>query len=126
MANIQEQQRIHYLGIPFRFGYVWYSNAGLTLYSSAGAMMEAPIYSSFIVKHFNNGSTTYKNTLSNSVPYQFSTTLGMGIQYDFTPHLGLYMEPSLQYFFANGSDLKTYRTEHPLQLTLPFGIRYKW
>jgi RNA polymerase sigma-70 factor (ECF subfamily) len=50
----------------------------------------------------------------------------MGIQYDFTPHLGLYMEPSLQYFFANGSDLKTYRTEHPLQLTLPFGIRYKW
>lgn len=126
MANIQEQQKIHYLGIPLRIGYRWYSNAGLDLYSSAGAMMEMPIYSSFFVKHFYKGGTTYKNTLSYSVPYQFSTTLGMGIQYDFTPHLGLYMEPSLQYFFANGSDLKTYRTEHPLQLTLPFGIRYKW
>ena len=34
MANIQEQQKIHYLGIPLRIGYRWYSNAGLDLYSS--------------------------------------------------------------------------------------------
>ena len=126
MANIQEQQKIHYLGIPLRIGYRWYSNAGLDLYSSAGAMMEMPIYSSFFVKHFYKGGTTYKNTLSYSVPFQFSTMIGMGLQYDFTPHLGIYIEPSLQYFFDNGSDLETYRTEHPLQLVLPLGIRYKW
>lgn len=126
MANIQEQQKIHYLGIPLRIGYRWYSNAGLDLYSSAGAMMEMPIYSSFFVKHFYKGGTTYKNTLSYSVPFQFSTMIGTGLQYDFTPHLGIYIEPSLQYFFDNGSDLETYRTEHPLQLVLPLGIRYKW
>lgn len=126
MANIQEQQKSHYLGIPLRIGYRWYSNAGLDLYSSAGAMMEMPIYSSFFVKHFYKGGTTYKNTLSYSVPFQFSTMIGMGLQYDFTPHLGIYIEPSLQYFFDNGSDLETYRTEHPLQLVLPLGIRYKW
>lgn len=126
MANIQEQQRIHYLGIPLRFGYKWYSNAGLDLYSSVGAMMEMPIYSSFFVKHFYNGGTTYKNTLSYSVPYQFSTMIGVGLQYDFTPHLGIFIEPGLQYFLDNGSNLKTYRTEHPLQLALPLGIRYKW
>ncbi len=126
MANIQEQQKIHYLGIPLRIGYRWYSNAGLDFYSSAGAMMEMPIYSSFFVKHFYKGGTTYKNTLSYSVPFQFSTMIGMGLQYDFTPHLGIYIEPSLQYFFDNGSDLETYRTEHPLQLVLPLGIRYKW
>ena len=126
MANIQEQQKIHYLGIPLRIGYRWYSNAGLDLYSSAGAMMEMPIYSSFFVKHFYKGGTTYKNTLSYGVPFQFSTMIGMGLQYDFTPHLGIYIEPSLQYFFDNGSDLETYRTEHPLQLVLPLGIRYKW
>ncbi len=126
MANIQEQQKIHYLGIPLRIGYRWYSNAGLDLYSSAGAMMEMPIYSSFFVKHFYKGGTTYKNTLSYSVPFQFSTMIGMGLQYDFTPHLGIYIEPSLQYFFDNGCDLETYRTEHPLQLVLPLGIRYKW
>ena len=126
MANIQEQQKIHYLGIPLRIGYRWYSNAGLDLYSSAGTMMEMPIYSSFFVKHFYKGGTTYKNTLSYSVPFQFSTMIGMGLQYDFTPHLGIYIEPSLQYFFDNGSDLETYRTEHPLQLVLPLGIRYKW
>ena len=89
-------------------------------------MMEIHIYSSFFVKHFYKGGTTYKNTLSYSVPFQFSTMIGMGLQYDFTPHLGIYIEPSLQYFFDNGSDLETYRTEHPLQLVLPLGIRYKW
>jgi RNA polymerase sigma-70 factor (ECF subfamily) len=51
---------------------------------------------------------------------------GLGLQYDFTPHIGIYLEPSLQYFFDDGSDLKTYRTEHPLQVTLPIGIRFHW
>lgn len=125
-AYIQERQRIHYLGVPLRLGWQWYSKAHLSLYSSAGLMLELPIRSITDVNHISNGSTTYHNESTLNAPNQLSTTLGIGLQYDFTPHLGIYLEPSLQYFFDDGSDIKTYRTEHPLSVTLPLGIRFRW
>lgn len=125
-AYIQEYQRLHYLGIPLRFGWHWFSKAHLSLYSSAGVMLELPIHCSLEVNHVNNASSTFRKEASLDVNNQWSTTLGLGLQYDLTPHLGIYLEPSLQYFFNDGSDLNTYRTEHPLSVTLPFGIRFHW
>ena len=126
LAYIQERQRIHYLGIPFRFGWRWYSTAHLSLYSSAGAMLELPIYANTDIRHINNSHNVFQKDESLDVPCQWSTMLGVGFQYDFTPHLGIYLEPNLQYFFKDGSDIKTYRTEHPLQITLPIGLRFHW
>ena len=125
-AYVQEQQRLHYLGVPFRLSWQWYSMAHLSLYSSAGMMLELPIKSAVDISHISNGINTFQKEASLDAPIQWSTNLGLGLQYDFTPHFGLYLEPSLQYFFDDGSDLKTYRTEHPLQITLPFGIRFRW
>ena len=125
-AYIQENQRLHYLGIPLRLGWQWYRKANFSLYSSGGTMLELPIHSTLNVDHFNNGFNTYSQESSLSVPVQWSASFGFGIQYDFTSHFGFYIEPSLQYSFDDGSDLKTYRTEHPLQVTLPLGIRFHW
>ena len=125
-AYIQEKQRIRYLGIPIRLGWQWYSIARLSLYSSAGVMLEWPIKSKVDISHIANGINTFQKETSLDVPCQWSMNFGLGLQYDFTPHIGIYLEPSLQYFFDDGSDLKTYRTEHPLQVTLPIGIRFHW
>ena len=125
-AYIQERQRIHYLGVPFRLGIQWYHRAHLSLYSSAGVMLELPIRGITDINHIDNGNSTFHKENSLNVPCQFSTTLGLGLQYDFTPHLGIYLEPSLQYFVDDGSDIKTYRTEHPFSITLPLGIRFRW
>lgn len=125
-AYIQECQRLHYLGIPIRLSWQWFSKAHLSLYSSAGAMLELPIHSSLKVNHVNNGCITFNKQTSFDVNNQWTTTLGLGLQYDLTPHLGIYLEPSLQYYFNDGSDLKTYRTEHPITVTLPIGIRFHW
>ena len=125
-AYIQELQRLRYLGIPIHLGWRWYNKAHLSLYSSAGTMMELPIRSTLNVTHINDGVNTYNQESSLSVPVQWSASFGLGIQYDLTPHIGIYMEPSLQYFFDDGSDLKTYRTEHPFNVTLPLGIRFHW
>jgi len=125
-AYIQEHQRLHYLGIPLRFGWQWYSKAHLSLYSSAGTMLELPISGATDINHIYNGTSTFHDKTSLSVPVQWSASFGLGVQYDLIPHLGIYAEPSLQYFFDDGSDLKTYRTEHPLQFTFPLGIRFHW
>jgi len=125
-AYIQEDQRLRYLGIPLRFGWQWYSKAHLSLYTSAGGMLELPIRSTLNVRHVANDIETFAKETSLDVPCQWSMSLGVGLQYDLTPHVGIYLEPSLQYFFNDGSSLESYRTEHPLSITLPLGIRFHW
>ena len=125
-AYIQEQQRLHYLGIPLRMGWQWYNHAPLSLYTSAGVMMEVPVHSTLSVNHVNNGMNTYNTREKLSLPLQWSTSLGIGLQYDITPQIGFYLEPSLQYFFNDGSSIKSYRTEHRFSVTLPLGIRLKY
>ena len=125
-AYIQEQQRLRYLGIPLRLGWRWYDKGHLSLYSSAGVMLEWPIQSRVNTLHKANDINTFQKKTTLNVPIQWSSTFGLGLQYNFTPHLGFYIEPSLQYFFDDGSDIQSYRTEHPLQITLPLGIRVHW
>lgn len=125
-AYIQERQRLQYIGIPLRMGWQWYSKSSLSLYTSAGVMLEKPIHTTLSVNHFINDMNTYSKQEKLSVPLQWSTSVGLGFQYDLTPHIGFYIEPSLQYFFNDGSDIKSYRTEHPLNFTLPIGIRLKY
>ena len=59
-------------------------------------------------------------------PWQFSTTFGLGLQYHLTPTIGLFAEPSLQYYIPTKSDIETYRTEHPFSFSLPLGITFTW
>ena len=123
-AYIQEQQRLHYLGIPLRMGWQWYNKAPLSFYTSSGVMLEMPIHSTLNVNHVVNDMNTYSKRDKLSVPLQWSTSVGVGIQYDITPHIGFYLEPSLQYFFNDGSSIMSYRTEHRFSVTLPLGIRF--
>ena len=123
-AYIQERQRLQYLGIPLRMGWQWYSKSSLSLYTSAGVMLEKPVHSTLDVNHFINDINTYSKQEKLSVPLQWSTSVGVGIQYDIMPHIGFYLEPSLQYFFNDGSSIKSYRTEHRFSITLPIGIRF--
>lgn len=125
-AHIKEQQRLRYIGIPLRFGWKWYNKSHFSLYTSAGAMLEFPIRSTLNVNHITNDITTFSKESTLDAPIQWSMSLGLGVQYDLTPHLGIYMEPSLQYYFDDGSNLKSYRTEHPLSITLPLGLRFHW
>ena len=125
-AHIQEQQRLRYIGIPLRFGWKWYNKSHFSLYTSAGAMLEFPIRSTLNVNHITNDITTFSKESTLDAPIQWSMSLGLGVQYDLTPHLGIYMEPSLQYYFDDGSNLKSYRTEHPRSITLPLGLRFHW
>ncbi len=58
--------------------------------------------------------------------WQGSISTGVGLQYHFTPNLGLYIEPTLQYYLPTGSSTRTVWTEHPLTFSLPLGLRLTW
>ena len=59
-------------------------------------------------------------------PWQWSVNMSAGVQYQLLPHVNAYFEPHLQYYIPTGNPVETYRTEHPFDLSLPFGIRFTW
>ena len=56
-------------------------------------------------------------------PWQWSVEAAAGAEYTFTPQFGFYLEPSLGYYFNDGSSLEHYYKEHPWTPSLEFGLR---
>ncbi len=124
--SINEQQTLHYLGIPVKGIYNIYNKKMWSIYGGLGVTMEIPVYSQFNTSYYLNGilEATDKTTLR--APWQWSVGTGLGLQYNFTPNFGLFAEPSLQYYIPTGTQIETYRTEHPFTFSLPLGIRFTW
>lgn len=124
--TINEQQTIHYLGIPLKGTYNIYSRKAWSLYGSLGVTTEIPLYSPLNTNYYLHGmlEATDKSTIH--APWQWSVGTGLGLQYNFTPNIGLFAEPSLQYYIPTGTQIETYRTEHPFTFSLPIGIRFTW
>ena len=124
--TINEQQTIHYLGIPLKGLYNIYNGRQWSLYGSMGVNMEIPVYAPLNTGYYLNGKkeATEKSTLN--APLQWSVGTGLGLQYNLTPNLGFFVEPSLQYYIPTGGSIETYRTEHPFTFSVPLGIRVTW
>jgi len=124
--TINEQQTIHYLGIPVKGIYNIYYRKAWSLYGSLGVTTEIPLYSPLNTSYYLHGmlEATDKSTIH--APWQWSVGTGLGLQYNFTPNIGLFAEPSLQYYIPTGTQIETYRSEHPFTFSLPIGIRFTW
>ena len=53
---------------------------------------------------------------------QLSANAGFGVEFMLGDHLGLYIDPSLRYYFDNGQP-KSIRTVQPLMLGFEMGFR---
>ena len=124
--TINEQQTIHYLGIPVKGIYNIYNRKVWSLYGSLGVTTEIPFYSLLNTSYYLHGLLEATDKTTIRAPWQWSVGSGLGLQYNFTPNIGLFAEPSLQYYIPTGEQIETYRTEHPLSFSLPLGIRFTW
>ena len=124
--KIEQRQMIHYLGIPVKGVFNIYGGRTWNLYGSAGLVTEIPVYAPLYSNYYVHGQYEVSDKTTIRAPWQFSTTFGLGIQYHLTPHIGIFAEPSLQYFIPTHTDIETYRTEHPFTFSLPIGIRFTW
>ena len=109
--NIHDSQKLHYLGIPFGLAWQLWSTNHFRFYLSGGAMVEKCIHADF-----EAGSTGKK-------PWQWSVNAAAGAEYTFIRQLGVYLEPSLGYYFDDGTSLEHYYKEHPLAPSIEFGLR---
>ena len=123
---IHERQTVHYLGIPAKAIYQFHNSKRWNIYSSAGMMLEMPVHATLHSDYFIDGEHEADEKTTFKYPWQFSTHLGIGLQFNITPSIGIFAEPSLQYFIPTGSSIETYRSEHPFGFNLPLGIRFTW
>lgn len=54
---------------------------------------------------------------------QFSLHAALGVSYTFGNRLGIYFEPGAAYYMEKSSQPLSYRTEHPVSLSLRAGVR---
>lgn len=114
--NISYHQKLHYLGVPL--GIVWqlWSSGHFRINLSGSAMLEKCISASFDNKRSND--------IYGKKPWQWSLNAAAGVEYSFTPQLGIYLEPSLGYYFDDGTHLEHYYKEHPLAPSINLGLRF--
>ena len=124
--RVDKEQKLHYIGIPVKFLYQFMRYKRLSAYGSAGASIQIPLsgktYADYVVGGKSDYTTDWKTTPS----IQWTVNTNIGIQYQFAPKLTLFVEPTLNWYIPNGSEIKNTWTERPFTLTVPFGIRLSW
>ena len=109
-------QVLHYVGVPFGVNYRVWSKSGFSAYVMAGGEAD------FNVKNDTEDSG-YKEDVKRDHP-QFSAKASLGLQYDFTPQVGLYLEPGAKYYFDNGSEIENTFKDKKLNFNFQFGLRW--
>ena len=109
-------QDLHYIGIPLNLSYSVWEYKGLHTYVTAGGEGAVNIK--------NHAETDGEVKESKRDKMQWSTNASVGIQYDFIPQLGVYVEPGMKYYFDNGSQIENIFKDKKLNFNIQFGLRF--
>lgn len=109
-------QDLHYIGIPLNLSFSVWEYKGLHTYVTAGGEGAVNIK--------NHTETDGEVKESKRDKMQWSTNASVGIQYDFIPQLGVYVEPGMKYYFDNGSQIENIFKDKKLNFNIQFGLRF--
>ncbi len=118
-------QQLHYVGIPVNVKYSIYTVGALNIYASAGALVEQCVAGKKEMDLVVNGKTEEQASgPAGSTPMQLSFNAAAGLQYNFTPLVGIYAEPGVSYYVNDKSSLSTVYKEHPWNFNVSLGLRF--
>lgn len=115
-SDIRETQ--HYIGIPVNVYYDIINRDHVNFYAYAGAAVEKCIADKYQVL-----STSINHT-EKVKGMQFSADLGMGVEFMVARYLGIYLDPSIRYYFESNQP-KSIRTAQPLMFGFEMGLRFR-
>ena len=118
-------QDLGYIGVPLQLEASFNPWKRLWLYAGAGGMVEKGLLAksstySYIENHLENKLITHPDTGG----LLWSLGASAGAEYRFNRTLGIYFAPGLEYHFDNGSGIRSAYSEHPLNWSLSFGLRF--
>lgn len=119
------EQELHYVGVPLKVNRRLWSNRWLEVYGSAGGMLEKCISGSQkLTQKLSKDISKEEETDLKVNELQASLNAALGVQLKLNGRVGIYAEPSVVYYFEDGSEVETIRKEHPLNLNFQVGLRF--
>ena len=113
---IMREQNLQYIGVPLNVNYQVWDYKKLKAYITVGGECDVNIKAKSTTDGVDVGMECDR--------MQWSTNAAVGVQYDIIPHLGIYVEPGLKYYFDNGSKVKNIFKDKPLNPSLQLGLRF--
>ena len=108
----------HYVGIPINAYYNIVSRDFINFYAYAGGTIEKCVNNHYQL--LNTQTITHNESVKG---VQLSANAGIGVEFMFGRYVGLYLDPSLRYYFSCGQP-KSIRTAQPLMLGFELGFRF--
>ena len=115
-SDIRNSQ--HYFGIPVNVAFNIFNKDYLRFYAYAGGAVEKCLADKYNVLSSN---TIHIESIKGA---QLSVNVGAGVEFLAGKHLGIYLDPSLRYYFKNGQPTSI-RTVRPLMLGFEAGLRFR-
>lgn len=124
---IKGEQILHYIGMPVNLKYRLASWKALSIYASAGAMLEKCVDGT-LTRHTTlpNGSNEKKSLKLKENALQWSSNIAIDLQVNLTRHIGLYVQPGVAYYFNNGSEIRNIYKDRQFNFNINLGLRYSF
>ena len=115
-SDIRNKQQ--YIGIPVNVFYNILDRERVSLYAYIGGTAEKCLSDSYdVLTH----SITHREQVNG---LQWSAGAGIGVEFTPWKRLGIYLDPSLKYYF-DCNQPKSIRTAQPLMFSLELGLRFR-
>lgn len=113
--------RQDYIGIPVNVYFSILRSNFIDFYAYAGGSAEKCISNSFSMS--SNGIDIHHKESVKGL--QFSVNAGIGMEFIVADIVGIYIDPSLRYYFPDDRQPRSIRTSQPLMFGLEAGLRIK-
>ena len=116
-SNIRNRQ--DYIGIPVNAYFNILQGDFINFYAYAGGAVEKCVSNRYLMSA-ETEQYLHKEAVKG---VQFSVDLGIGLEFVIAKQFGLYIDPSLRYYFENSSQPTSIRTMQPLMFGVEMGLR---
>lgn len=112
---------VQYIGIPVNVYYnlLKPSDSSFSIYAKAGVSADY-----CISNRYRLSDAAFTVIPDKAGGFQFAAVLGMGMEFRLSDKLGLYVDPSVRYWFHGGNQPKSVRTDKPFMFNVDAGLRF--
>lgn len=111
--------QLHYIGVPLNLFFNIVNDGYWNVHVRLDGTAEKLLDNHFVI-HDSGGDIHYRQKVD---PLQLSTGVGIGVEFKFTPYLGIYFDPTIRYYFDCGQP-RSLRTIQPLRMDFEVGLRF--
>ena len=116
-TDVTNQQ--HYIGVPVNVFFNIVNTGNWNFHVRLDGMGEKLVDNHFLIHDSEGDIHLHQKTEG----LQFSTGVGVGLEFKFSPNVGIYIDPTLRYYI-NGNQPRSIRTIQPLRMDFEAGLRF--